>query len=143
MLSRRVIPCLDVRDGRVVKGVRFSDLRDAGDPVAQAAAYERQGADEIVILDVSATPAGRGHAVETVQAVREVLSIPLTVGGGVREVADAERLLVAAGADKVAVNTAAVDDPRSCRGLRSGRACSARCWRWMPRGARPAMAGRS
>lgn len=110
MLSRRVIPCLDVRDGRVVKGVRFSDLRDAGDPVAQAAAYERQGADEIVILDVSATPAGRGHAVETVRAVREVLSIPLTVGGGVREVVDAERLL-AAGADKVAVNTAAVDDP--------------------------------
>ena len=110
MLTRRVIPCLDVRDGRVVKGVRFANLRDAGDPVACARAYEEQGADELVILDVSATPEGRATAVETVAAVRAVLSIPLAVGGGVRAVGDAEALL-AAGADKVAVNTAAVERP--------------------------------
>lgn len=110
MLASRVIPCLDIRDGRVVKGVRFQDLRDAGDPVACAAAYEDQGADEIVLLDVSATPEGRSHAVETVQAVRSVLSIPLTVGGGVRSPEDARRLLDA-GADKVGVNTAAVTRP--------------------------------
>ena len=110
MLASRVIPCLDIRDGRVVKGVRFQDLRDAGDPVACAAAYEEQGADEIVLLDVSATPEGRSHAIETVQAVRSVLSIPLTVGGGVRPTEDAGRLLDA-GADKVGVNTAAVKRP--------------------------------
>ena len=110
MLAARVVPCLDVKDGRVVKGVRFQELRDAGDPVENAAAYEAQGADEIVILDVSATPEGRGHAVETVRAVRSVLSIPLTVGGGVREASDAGRLLDA-GADKVGVNTAAVGRP--------------------------------
>ncbi|MCC7388575.1 MAG: imidazole glycerol phosphate synthase subunit HisF [Phycisphaerales bacterium] len=110
MLTRRVIPCLDVRDGRVVKGVRFASLRDAGDPVACAVEYERQGADELVILDVSATPEGRATALDTVAAVRAVLSIPLTVGGGVRAVRDAEALL-GAGADKVAINTAAVDRP--------------------------------
>ncbi|MEL6328207.1 MAG: imidazole glycerol phosphate synthase subunit HisF [Planctomycetota bacterium] len=106
----RVIPCLDVKDGRVVKGVKFQGLRDAGDPVELARAYEAQGADELVILDVSATPEGRGHAVETVAAVRRALSIPLTVGGGVREPDDAGRLLDA-GADKVGVNTAAVEKP--------------------------------
>ncbi len=110
MLTRRIIPCLDVRDGRVVKGVRFAGLRDAGDPVEQARRYEQQGADEIVILDVSATPEGRETGVDTVAAVRSVLSIPLTVGGGVRSIADAERLL-AAGADKVGVNSAAVERP--------------------------------
>lgn len=110
MLTKRIIPCLDVRDGRVVKGVRFSRLRDAGDPVEQSMRYEDQGADEIVILDVSATPDGRATAVETVAAVREAVAIPLTVGGGVRRMADAERLLDA-GADKVAVNTAAVERP--------------------------------
>jgi imidazoleglycerol phosphate synthase cyclase subunit len=101
---------LDVDGGRVVKGVRFQGLRDAGDPAERAAAYEAQGADEIVLLDVSATPEGRGHGVRTVEAVREVLGIPLTVGGGVRAEADAERLLTA-GADKVAVNTAAAREP--------------------------------
>jgi len=106
----RIIPCLDVRDGRVVKGVRFQGLRDAGDPVTQAAAYAAQGADELVILDVSATPEGRATAADTVAAVRAVLPLPLTVGGGVRAVEDAARLL-GAGADKVAVNTAAVQDP--------------------------------
>lgn len=110
MLTVRVIPCLDVRDGRVVKGIRFQGLVDAGDPAERAAAYEAQGADELVILDVSATPEGRGHAVETVRKVREVLRIPLTVGGGVRRVEDAARLLDA-GADKVSVNTAAVERP--------------------------------
>ncbi len=110
MLATRVIPCLDIRDGRVVKGVRFQGLRDAGDPVERAAHYEQTGADELVILDVSATPEGRGHAVDTTRAVRRVLGIPLTVGGGVRRPEDAGRLLDA-GADKVGVNTAAVHDP--------------------------------
>jgi len=106
----RVIPCLDVADGRVVKGVRFQGLRDAGDPVALARAYAEQGADELVMLDVSATPAGRATAADTVRAIRAVLDIPLTVGGGVRTVDDAARLLQA-GADKVAVNSAAVARP--------------------------------
>ena len=110
MLTARVIPCLDVRDGRVVKGVRFSSLRDAGDPAEMAAAYEAQGADELVLLDVSATPKGRSTQLECVRQVRARLSIPLTVGGGVRRVADAGQLLTA-GADKIAVNTAAVRQP--------------------------------
>jgi len=110
MLTRRVIPCLDTRNGRVVKGVSFQGLRDAGDPVELAARYEAAGADELVILDVSATTEGRAHALETVRAVRGALGIPLTVGGGVRSVGDAVALLEA-GADKVAVNTAAVRDP--------------------------------
>jgi cyclase len=110
MLTRRVVPCLDVDAGRVVKGVRFSGLRDAGDPAGRAAAYEDQGADEIVLLDVSATPEGRGNACDTVARVRAALSIPLTVGGGIRCVEDGAALL-AAGADKIAVNTAAVRDP--------------------------------
>jgi imidazoleglycerol phosphate synthase cyclase subunit len=110
MLTRRVIPCLDVKDGRVVKGVRFQGLRDAGDPASLAHAYELQGADELVLLDVSATPEGRGHALETVRQVRRVLSIPLTVGGGIKVLDDARHLLEA-GADKVSVNTAAVLDP--------------------------------
>lgn len=110
MLTRRVIPCLDVDAGRVVKGVRFQGLRDAGDPAERAQVYELQGADELVLLDVSATPEGRGNALETVRRVRRVLSIPLTVGGGIRAVDDARRLLEA-GADKVSVNTAAVAEP--------------------------------
>ncbi len=114
MLTNRVIPCLDCRDGRVVKGVRFQGLRDAGDPVELAAAYEAQGADELVLLDVSATPEGRGTAVETVRRVREKLSIPLTVGGGVRTAENA-RALLEAGADKVGVNTAAVENPEVIR----------------------------
>lgn len=110
MLTVRVIPCLDTRDGRVVKGVRFQNLRDAGDPEEQSALYEAQGADEIVLLDVSATPEGRGHALDTVRRVRRRLSIPLTVGGGVRAADDAGRLLDA-GADKVGINTAAFERP--------------------------------
>ena len=115
-LTPRLIPCLDVKDGRVVKGIRFQGLRDAGDPVALATAYDAQGADELVLLDVSATPEGRGHGVRVVEEVRAAISIPLTVGGGVRTVEDAGRLLDA-GADKVGVNTAAVADPDLLRRL--------------------------
>lgn len=122
MLTRRIIPCLDVRDGRVVKGVRFQGLRDAGSPAERAAEYERQGADEIVVLDVSATPEGRATQAETVRSVRAELSIPLTVGGGVREVRDAARLLEA-GADKVGINTAAVRDPGKIDALATQFGC--------------------
>ena len=110
MLMRRIIPCLDVRDGRVVKGVRFANLRDAGSPAELATAYEAHGADELVLLDISATSEGRAARQETIRAVREALSIPLTVGGGVRTVQDAEALL-AAGADRISVNTGAVERP--------------------------------
>ena len=106
----RVIPCLDARDGRVVKGVKFQGLRDAGAPAELAARYEADGADELVVLDVSATAEGRRTALDTVRKVRACLSIPLTVGGGVRAVDDARRLLDA-GADKVSINTAAVREP--------------------------------
>lgn len=109
-LTRRMILCLDVQNGRVVKGVNFSQIRDAGDPATQAALYERQGADEIVILDIAATPEARSTQIDTVAAVRAALRIPLTVGGGVRDIEDA-RILLTAGADKVSVNSAAVDDP--------------------------------
>ena len=121
----RIMPCLDVRDGRVVKGVKFQGLRDAGDPRELAMRYEEDGADELVVLDVSATPQGRRTAADTVRAVRGCLSIPLTVGGGVRGVGDAGRLLDA-GADKVSVNTAAVKDPDLLAAMaeRFGRQCT-------------------
>jgi cyclase len=109
-LTRRVIPCLDVANGRVVKGVRFQGFVDQGDPAAAALRYARQGADEIVFLDVSAAPEGRGTDLDWVLRTAERVFIPLTVGGGVRTVEDARRLL-RAGADKVAVNTAAVATP--------------------------------
>jgi len=125
MLMSRVIPCLDTAAGRVVKGVRFAGLRDAGDPCELAAAYAEQGADELVILDVTATPEGRGHQLEVVRAVRRVLPIPLTAGGGVRSVDDAGALLEA-GADKVAINTAAVTRPQLLEemALRYGCQCT-------------------
>jgi imidazoleglycerol phosphate synthase cyclase subunit len=125
MLTRRIIPCLDVSHGRVVKGVRFQGLRDAGDPAERAVLYEEQGADEIVILDVSATPEGRGNQVDTVRRVRARLGIPLTVGGGVRTAEDA-RALLEAGADKVSVNTAAVQRPELLGEIaeRFGRQCT-------------------
>ncbi len=109
-LARRIIPCLDVKDGRVVKGIHFVELRDAGDPVEQAAAYDAQGADEICFLDISAAPEGRSTLVDVVARTADSVFAPLTVGGGVRSVADAERLLEA-GADKIAVNTAAIRRP--------------------------------
>jgi cyclase len=106
----RVIPCLDVREGRVVKGVNFVDLRDAGDPVEQARAYDAAGADELCFLDISASHEGRGTLLDVVRRTAEVCFMPLTVGGGVRSAEDARELLLA-GADKVAVNSAAVARP--------------------------------
>lgn len=124
MLTRRIIPCLDIDNGRVVKGIRFANLRDAGDPVEQAEKYQRDGADELVMLDVSATVTGRATALKTVRSVRGVLSIPLSVGGGVRSVEHAIDLLKA-GADKVGVNSAAVENPGLLRELadRVGAQC--------------------
>ena len=110
MLTKRIIPCLDVKDGRVVKGVKFQGLRDVGDPVALACQYEAQGADELVFLDITASHEDRKTTLTMVEAVARQLSIPFAVGGGVNTLADAQRLL-AAGADKVSVNTAAVNNP--------------------------------
>lgn len=110
MLCKRVIPCLDVADGRVKKGVRFQELRDAGDPVAVAAAYDAQGADEICYLDISASAEGRATTLDVVRMTAERVFLPLTVGGGVRSVDDVRKLLLA-GADKAGTNTAAVADP--------------------------------
>jgi cyclase len=110
MFAKRIIPCLDCKDGRVVKGVQFVNLRDAGDPGELAEAYNRAGADELVMLDISAAREGRATLMDTVNRVARKLFIPLTVGGGVRTLDDARRLL-AAGADKVAINTAAVETP--------------------------------
>jgi cyclase len=110
VLAKRVIPCLDVAGGRVVKGVRFRELRDAGDPVALAARYDREGADELVFLDITATLEDRAATLDVVSRTAEEVFIPLTVGGGVRDEEDVRRLL-RAGADKVSVNSAAVRDP--------------------------------
>src|SRR5438093_962520 len=110
MLARRLIPCLDVAGGRVVKGVHFEALRDAGDPVEQATRYDADGADELVLLDISASHEARGTLVDLVSQVADQLFIPFTVGGGVRSVEDA-RAVLRAGADKVGVNTALVRDP--------------------------------
>jgi cyclase len=110
MLARRIIPCLDVAGGRVVKGVHFTSLRDAGDPVEQAARYDAEGADELVFLDISASHEARQTTLEMVGRVAESIFIPFTVGGGIRAVADAGAAL-RAGADKVSINTAAVRDP--------------------------------
>ncbi|MFT4287292.1 imidazole glycerol phosphate synthase subunit HisF [Nocardioides sp.] len=109
-LAVRVIPCLDVDAGRVVKGINFRELRDAGDPVELARTYDAEGADELTFLDISASHEGRATTMEIVSATAEQVFIPLTVGGGVSSVADVDRLL-RAGADKVAVNTAAINDP--------------------------------
>ncbi len=110
MLKVRVIPCLDVKDGRVVKGVNFLELRDAGDPVEQARAYDLAGADELMFLDITASHEGRAAILDVVARTAEVCFMPVSVGGGVRTVEDARRLL-RAGADKVSINTAAVEDP--------------------------------
>ena len=110
MLKVRVIPCLDVKDGRVVKGVNFVALRDAGDPVEQATAYDAAGADELMFLDITASHEGRGAILEVIARTADVCFMPLGVGGGVRTVEDARRIL-RAGADKVSINTAAVENP--------------------------------
>ncbi len=110
MLARRIIPCLDVKDGRVVKGVQFVGLRDAGDPVECAALYDAQGADEICFLDITASHEARPTILDVVARTADRVFAPLTVGGGVRAVEDVRRLLEA-GADKIAINTAAVNDP--------------------------------
>ncbi len=114
MFAKRIIPCLDCKDGRVVKGIRFVNLRDAGDPGDLAEMYNREGADELVMLDISASREGRVTLMDTVRRVARRLFIPLTVGGGVRALDDARRLL-SAGADKVAINTAAVESPEVVR----------------------------
>ncbi|MBW5448986.1 imidazole glycerol phosphate synthase subunit HisF [Cohnella sp. CFH 77786] len=110
MLAKRVIPCLDVKDGRVVKGVNFVNLRDAGDPVELAALYDKEGADELVFLDISASHEGRATMVDVVRRTAEEVSIPFTVGGGIQAVEDMKRLL-RAGADKIGINTAAILKP--------------------------------
>lgn len=110
MLAKRIIPCLDIKDGRVVKGVNFIGLRDAGDPVEQARRYNAMGADELVFLDISATHEGRDTTVEVVRRVADEVFMPLTVGGGIRTLNDMARLLMA-GADKVSLNSAAVRQP--------------------------------
>ena len=110
MLKTRIIPCLDVKDGRVVKGVNFVALRDAGDPVEQARAYDAAGADELMFLDITASSEKRGLLLDVISRTAEVCFMPVSVGGGVREVADMRRLLLA-GADKVSTNTAAVENP--------------------------------
>ena len=109
MLTKRIIPCLDVTEGRVVKGTSFTELRDAGDPVEQAAFYYQQGADELVFLDIGATPEGRDTMADVVERVSEQVFIPLTVGGGLRSIDDMRRMLEA-GADKTSINTAAVSN---------------------------------
>jgi cyclase len=114
MLTKRVIPCLDVKDGRVVKGVRFVDLRDAGDPVEAARAYDAQGADELVFLDITASHENRAIILDVVARTADVIYMPLTVGGGIRGIDDVRKLL-RAGADKVSLNTAAVQRPELIR----------------------------
>jgi cyclase len=111
MLTKRIIPCLDVKDGRVVKGTSFVQLRDAGDPVELAAFYYQEGADELVFLDISATPEGRDTMVDVVEGISREVFMPLTVGGGLRTTSDMRRMLKA-GADKVSINTAAVLTPK-------------------------------
>lgn len=110
MLTKRIIPCLDVKDGRVVKGVNFVNLRDAGDPVELAALYDREGADELVFLDISASNEGRATMIEVVRQTAGEISIPFTVGGGISQVEDMKRIL-RAGADKIGINTAAIVNP--------------------------------
>src|SRR6266849_5446231 len=124
MLCKRLIPCLDVKDGRVVKGVRFENLRDAGDPAAAAQAYDAQGADELVFLDITASHENRAIMLDVVRRTAEGIYMPLTVGGGVRAVEDIRGLL-RAGADKVSLNTAALQRPELVR--EAARAFGSQC----------------
>jgi cyclase len=124
MLAKRIIPCLDVKDGRVVKGINFVHLRDAGDPVEQAQVYDREGADELVFLDITASYERRNTVVDMVRRVADSVFIPFTVGGGIRTVEDMRALLLA-GADKISINTTAVRDPGliSAGAMRFGSQC--------------------
>jgi cyclase len=124
MLAKRIIPCLDVKGGRVVKGINFINLRDAGDPVEQASLYDRLGADELVFLDIAASPEGRKTTAEMVRRVADQVFLPLTVGGGIRGLEDMREILLA-GADKVSINTAAVKNPEilSAGAQRFGSQC--------------------
>ena len=141
MLKVRIIPCLDVHDGRVVKGVQFVDLRDAGDPVEQARVYDAAGADELTFLDITASHENRETILDVVARTAEQCFMPLTVGGGVRAVEDIRRLLLA-GADKVSINSAAVARPEFVREAAENTATSASWWRSTPARPRPA-SGRS
>ena len=124
MFTKRIIPCLDVKNGRVVKGVNFVDLRDAGDPVEIAAAYDRAGADELVFLDITASSDARNTVVDMVRRVAETVYIPFTVGGGIRTVEDF-RLLLREGADKISINSSAIQNPAriSDAAVKFGRQC--------------------
>jgi len=124
MLKKRIIPCLDIKDGRTVKGVNFVDLRDAGDPVALGQSYAENGADELVFLDITASNENRSTLVELVTKIAEVIAIPFTVGGGIRTLEDA-KVVIEAGADKVSVNTAAINRPELISEIakRYGRQC--------------------
>ncbi len=136
MLALRVIPCLDVKDGRVVKGVNFLALRDAGDPVEQARTYDREGADEVTFLDIGATHENRDSMYDVIARTAEEVFIPLTVGGGIRSVEDIRRLLLA-GADKASINSAAVAEPefvsRAAPRPSAARRSSSRWMRGRPR----------
>lgn len=124
MLKTRIIPCLDIRDGRVVKGVQFEDIRDAGDPVAQAKLYNDQGADELCFLDITASHEGRDTIIDAVRRVAAEIFMPLTVGGGIKSLADIRRLLEA-GADKISINSAAITNPALVKeaALKCGSQC--------------------
>lgn len=124
MLARRIVPCLDVKNGRVVKGVQFVDLRDAGDPVESAARYDREGADEVTFLDITASSDARNVLLDVVERTAAELTVPLTVGGGVRTLDDVKDLL-SAGADKVAVNTSAVREPELVSRIADAYGCQA------------------
>lgn len=125
MNTVRIMPCLDLKNGRVVKGVQFNNLTDAGSPLELAVEYQRQGADELVILDIAATPDAKSHRIDIVKQIRKQLQIPVTVGGGIRTTDDARTLLLA-GADKVAINTAAVTNPSLIKEMAEqfGRQCT-------------------
>ncbi len=131
VLKLRVIPCLDVKDGRVVKGVNFVALRDAGEPAEQAAVYDAAGADELCFLDITASHENRDTILDVVSRTAARVFLPLTVGGGIRAVEDIRRLLLA-GADKCSINSAAVAAPAWWRRRRGNSAASAWWWRWMP-----------
>ena len=140
MFTKRIIPCLDVNAGRVVKGVNFVDLKDAGDPVEIAKAYDQAGADELVFLDITASSDARGTVVDMVRKVAECVFIPFTVGGGIRTVDDF-RALLREGADKISINSSAINTPELIREAAESLVVSAWLWRLMPKGGQTEVAG--